>query len=66
MKITITTSRILQGVLTVAHILNLALAVVPAHDKVWVALAIGACNIVVNDWSHNSTPDGQAIPQKGA
>ena len=62
MNIKISTSRILQALLIVLHILNIVLPEVPVEYKVYVTTAIGIGNVIVNEWAHNSTPDGSAVP----
>lgn len=60
MNIKISTSRIMQAVLIILHILNIVLPVVPADAKVYVTTGIGILNVLVNEWAHNSNPDGTA------
>ena len=61
--ITITTSRVLQSILMVGHVLNAVLPLATTvQEKAWVAAGIGACNVLVSDMAHYSTPAGGAIP----
>jgi len=62
MNIKISTSRILQVVLIVLHILNIALPVVPPAAKIYITTAIGIGNVIVNEWAHASNPDGTPAP----
>lgn len=57
-NITITTSRLLQILLTVMQVANFLLPQVPMKYKPFVTAFVGVLQIFVNDLSHNSNPDG--------
>lgn len=62
MNIKISTSRIMQAILVILHVLNLVLPQVPPEYKVYVTMAIGIGNVIVNEWAHASNPDGTPSP----